>query len=60
MKPDYHRIFRATHSNSMAAELLVRTRELIMESVKLLGKPVPDTFLGRRRGETAEPPDEER
>jgi hypothetical protein len=54
------RIYRAFDSNSIIAEVLRRTRELIVESDKLLREPAPDTFLGRRRREPAPLPDEEK
>lgn len=58
--PSYPRIYRAADNNSFIAEALGRTRELIMESVRLLREPAPDTFLGRQSRETAPLPDEEK
>jgi hypothetical protein len=55
--PEYRRIYRAADGNSTVAEVLDRTRKVLVESIKLLSEPAPDTFLGGHRRKIA--PDEE-
>jgi hypothetical protein len=58
--PDHSRIYRAADGNPVDAQVLARTRDLLVESTRLLKEPAPDTFLGRRRRENATPPDEKK
>jgi len=55
--PGYRHINRAAAGNSTVAEVLDRTHKVLVESIKLLSEPAPDTFLGGRRQKIA--PDEE-
>jgi hypothetical protein len=50
-----NRIHRAADDRSTIAEMLIRTRELVAESVKILERPTPDTFLGRQRRDDESP-----